>query len=79
MDFASQQDRLSPRDVLDPRINPDGTPGWATINLLFSWQASARTELGFRLENLADKDYREHGSGINAPGRNLGVWFNTQF
>jgi outer membrane receptor protein involved in Fe transport len=78
-DFASQQDRLSPRDLLDPRINPEGTPGWATINLLFSWQATSRTELGFRLENMADKNYREHGSGINAPGRNLGIWFNTQF
>ena len=79
VDFASRQDRLSPRDVLDPRINLAGTPGWATINLLFSWQATSRTELGFRLENLAGKNYREHGSGINAPGRNLGVWFNTQF
>jgi outer membrane receptor protein involved in Fe transport len=32
-----------------------------------------------RLENLADKNYREHGSGIDAPGRNLGIWFNAQF
>jgi outer membrane receptor protein involved in Fe transport len=79
LDFASQQDRLSPRDVLDPRINPEGTPGWASINLLFSWQATSHTELGLRLENLADKNYREHGSGIDAPGRNIGFWFNTQF
>ena len=28
--FASHQDRLSPRDVRDPRIDPTGTAGWGT-------------------------------------------------
>jgi len=79
VDFASEQNRLSPRDASDPRINPAGTHGWATFNLLLSWQASQSLELGLRLENLADKNYREHGSGIDAEGRNLGVWFNTLF
>jgi len=79
MDFAGEQDRLSPRDTSDPRINPAGTSGWATFNLLLSWQVIQRLELGLRLENLADNNYREHGSGIDAPGRNLGVWFNFLF
>lgn len=79
LDFAARQDRLSPRDANDPRINPAGTSGWATLNLLLSWQTSQALELGLKLENLADKNYREHGSGINAPGRNLGVWFNFLF
>ena len=79
LDFASRQDRLSPRDVEDPRINPDGTSGWATFNILLSWQASEKTELGLRLQNLGDKGYREHGSGIDAAGRNLGIWINLVF
>jgi len=79
LDFASRQDRLSPRDVADPRINPFGTTGWGTINLLASWQARQNLELGLRLQNLGDKDYREHGSGIDAPGRNLGIWLNVTF
>ena len=79
LDFASSQDRLSPRDVADPRINPFGTAGWGTINLLASWQATPDLELGLRLQNLGDKGYREHGSGIDAPGRNLGVWLNIVF
>ena len=79
VDFAGEQDRLSPRDASDPRINPAGTPRWATFNLLLSWQANQLLELGLRLENLADKNYREHGSGIDAAGRNLGFWFNARF
>jgi len=79
VDFASRQDRLSPRDEEDPRINPSGTEGWLTLNLLLSWQASPNIELGLRLENLADRNYREHGSGIDATGRNIGFWFNTLF
>lgn len=77
--FAAEQDRLSPRDERDPRINPAGTPGWGTINLLASYQPIENLQLGLRLENLGDKNYREHGSGIDAPGRNLGLWFNYSF
>jgi outer membrane receptor protein involved in Fe transport len=77
--FAGEQDRLSPRDAGDPRINPMGTPGWGTLNLLLDWQATPTLQVGLRLENLTDKYYREHASGIDAPGRNLGVWVNCQF
>ena len=77
--FAGRQDRLSPRDVGDPRINPQGTAGWGTLNILIDWQASDSLQLGLRLENLADKAYREHGSGIDAPGRNVGLWLDYNF
>ncbi len=74
--FASRQDRLSPRDIRDSRIDPMGTEGWTTINLSLEWQLSQDLQLGLRLENLADKAYREHASGIDAAGRNLGLWVN---
>lgn len=77
--FASRQDRLSPRDIRDPRINPLGTAGWGTLNVLLDWQATASLQLGLRLENLADKAYREHASGIDAGGRNVGLWVNYSF
>lgn len=69
--YAARQDRLSPRDAVDPRINPDGTAGWATVNLRASWQATDTLSLSLRAENLADKRYREHGTGLDEPGRNL--------
>ena len=79
LDFAARQDRLSPRDEGDPRINPEGTAGFGTLNLLIGWQASDRISTGLRLQNLSDKRYREHGSGIDAPGRNAGVWIEARF
>lgn len=77
--FAGKQDRLSPRDVEDPRINPIGTAGWGTLNILLDWQATDSLQLGLRLENLGDKAYREHASGIDAAGRNAGLWLNYIF
>jgi outer membrane receptor protein involved in Fe transport len=79
LDFASSQDRLSPRDEEDPRIDPQGTAGWGTLNLLLSWQLTEQAHAGLKLQNLGDKNYREHGSGIDAAGRNLGMWFNLLF
>ncbi len=79
LDFADRQDRLSPRDERDPRINPEGTAGFGTLNLLVSWQATETLSTGLRLQNLSDKNYREHGSGIDAPGRNLGAWLELMF
>lgn len=77
--FAGKQDRLSPRDVEDPRINPLGTAGWGTLNVLLDWQATDALQLGLRLENLTNNAYREHASGIDAPGRNAGLWLNYFF
>jgi outer membrane receptor protein involved in Fe transport len=79
VEFAAEQDRLSPRDVRDSRINPDGTPGWATLNLEASWQAAAGWDLTLAVENILDKRYRIHGSGIDAPGRNLSLRLDMVF
>ena len=79
VDFAARQDRLSPRDESDPRIDPAGTAGFGTLNLLLGWQPAETWRTGLRLQNLGDKAYREHGSGIDAPGRNVGGWIEFMF
>jgi outer membrane receptor protein involved in Fe transport len=75
--FADAQQRLSPRDIIDPRINPAGTPGWITANLRVSWTASETWHITLQLENILDKRYRVHGSGIDSPGQNLYVGFTA--
>jgi len=71
--FAGEQDRLSPRDSRDVRIDPNGTPGWMTANVRGSWQLSDAWQVSASIENLFDNRYRVHGSGLDAVGRNLFV------
>jgi outer membrane receptor protein involved in Fe transport len=49
------------------------------LNLLLDWQATPSLSVGLRLENIIDKAYREHASGIDAAGRNIGFWVNYNF
>ncbi len=76
--FATKQDRLSADDKDDPRIPSGGTPGWWIVNLRWLWYSTENTRLRFSIENLFDFNYREHGSGINGPGRNFIVSFELE-
>jgi len=69
--YAARQDRLSPRDQVDPRINPEGTAGWVTWNARVAYAASPDLDVSLRVENISDRRYREHGSGLDEPGRNF--------
>lgn len=69
--FANAQDRLSARDVRDTRIDPEGTPGWAVIGARLEKEYAQDCLLALGVDNLLDKRYRVHGSGLDAPGRNL--------
>ncbi|MFT5500443.1 MAG: hemoglobin/transferrin/lactoferrin receptor protein [Woeseiaceae bacterium] len=69
--FAGGQDRLSPRDERDVRIDPNGTSGWITANVAASWRISDRWRLRAVIENILDEQYRVHGSGIDATGINV--------
>ena len=67
---ASGQDRLSARDVRDVRIDPNGTPGWATLGGATTW-TDQEWQIVFGVDNVLDRRYRRHGSGLDAPGRNV--------
>ncbi len=69
--FAAKQDRLSDRDARDSRIDPDGTDAWVTANLEASWRPDEYWLLQLGALNVLDETYRVHGSGLDAPGRNL--------
>ena len=77
--YALRQDRLSERDRLDPRINPQGTPDWATFNFRTGFDMNERLRIILSLENLFDKAYREHGSGLDAPGFNAALTIEKRF
>ncbi|MBL8300261.1 MAG: TonB-dependent receptor [Rhodanobacteraceae bacterium] len=77
--YTARQDRLSPRDLTDPRINPEGTAGWNTWNTRLAWEFTPETRLTLLLDNLADRRYREHGSGADEMGRSASVIFDWAF
>ena len=70
---TARQDRLSARDVDDVRIDPLGTPGWVVAGTRLRWDAGTGWQIDFGVDNVFDKQYRVHGSGIDAPGRNASL------
>ncbi|RZV35161.1 MAG: TonB-dependent receptor [Chromatiales bacterium] len=76
---AARQDRLSARDVRDVRIDPDGTAGWASVGASVTWANEGGWQVTLGADNLADKEYRTHGSGIDAPGRNFSATFRRRW
>ncbi len=77
--LAGTQDRLSARDIRDPRIHPNGTGGFVTYNLYINLKLTGASKVRFGLENIFDKKYREHGSGLEAAGINFHASFNHLF
>ena len=77
--FARGQDRLSDRDGRDPRIDPSGTAGWVVLDAMAAVELNDLVDLTLRLDNILDRRYREHASGIDAPGRSLGLSVAARF
>jgi outer membrane cobalamin receptor len=75
--FARQQTRLSEEDEKDARIPEGGTPGWSTWNIAMGYTAWQRVQILLRGENLLNKKYKYHGSGIFGAGTN--VILNVKF
>lgn len=57
----------------------EGSPGWMTLNVRGGYQIAQHIQLTVALENLLDQRYREHGSGISAPGFNVIASLNNVF
>tara|TARA_B100000470_G_C19408127_1_gene223020 strand:- start:222 stop:509 length:288 start_codon:yes stop_codon:yes gene_type:complete len=74
------QDKLSARDAGDTqRIPPGGTPGFTVYSLRGGKELSENFDVFVGLENIADKDYRLHGSGQNEPGLNVIIGLDCKF
>lgn len=78
---VADKDRLSSAEKADTsRVPPgEGTPGYVTADLRGGWTWRDRVQLVLGIENLADEDYRIHGSGSNMPGRNFVVEVDVRF
>ena len=78
--IADEQDKLSQRDEGDTsRIPPSGTPGYTVYTVRGGWQLREGLAASAAVENLTDKDYRTHGSGLNEPGINCVMSLDWRF
>lgn len=73
------QHRLDSVDKADNRIANGGTAGFAVVNLRAGWTPNDTYKLQLFGENLLDKSYREHGSGIDGRGRGVGITAGAYF
>lgn len=55
------------------------TAGWLSLSFRGGLPLGERLSLQFALDNLADRNYRVHGSGIDAPGFNAWAALRWQF
>ncbi len=56
-----------------------GTPAWWTLSLQGGGKLFGYSSLTITLENLLDRRYRVHGSGVNSPGFNLSISLDNRF
>jgi hemoglobin/transferrin/lactoferrin receptor protein len=69
---ATQQNRLAQGDRDDNRIPKNGTPAWLIFNVYGGYSINNLT-LNLAFQNLLNRDYRMHGSGVNGVGRSVAL------
>lgn len=77
--MASAQHRLAPADATDIRIGPLGTPGYAVFHLRAGLRRTPLAGLTVAWENVTNRRYRMHGSGLDRPGSSLILGYTRAF
>jgi len=57
----------------------DSTAGWASLDFRAGFPLSEQLSLEAALTNIADRNYRLHGSGIDSPGRSAHLQLRWRF
>ena len=89
--WAGAQDRLHPSDVKDLRIcetspysgqlleSCAGTPGYAVFGARAGWKFIKKMRADLSIHNLADTNYKIHGSGYPGPGLDARLTLSGRF
>ncbi|MEO8658497.1 MAG: TonB-dependent receptor [Bryobacteraceae bacterium] len=76
---ATDQHRISPGDRADVRIGPSGTAGFAVFHIRAGISRTVLAGASIAWENLTNRRYRLHGSGIDRPGMGVVVGYTRAF
>lgn len=77
--LVRRQDRLAAQNLTDSRFPPGGTPGFGIVNVRMGTRLGRDQLVTLVLENLFDKAYRVHGSGVDGPGFNAIFGYTREF
>jgi hemoglobin/transferrin/lactoferrin receptor protein len=80
--IANHQHHIAPSEMPafdGQRIPPGGTPGYIIFTLRGGYKISENFIATLAIENITDKDYRQHGSGQNEPGTNVILGVEAKF
>ncbi len=77
---ADEQDELSLKDRTDTQRIPDGgTPGYVVWSVGGRMRIAENADVIIAIDNIANRNYRIHGSGVNEPGRNFIIALDLRF
>ncbi len=74
--IQDKADKLSLKDETDTQRIP---PGYGILGVRASRAVGEHVHVTVALENILDKDYRIHGSGVNEPGRSFVLTWDVRF
>jgi hemoglobin/transferrin/lactoferrin receptor protein len=79
--IVARQSHLSIAEGSDTqRIPPKhGTPGYTTYTVRGGHNVTEKVAITAAVENITNKDYRQHGSGVNEPGTNFVMGLDLKF
>lgn len=77
--FALAKRRLSSEEVGDDRISPDGTDGFANIQVISTIDLHRSLQLRIFADNITNVAYREHASTLDGMQRNITFSLNYAF
>lgn len=78
-EFSLPQKRLSSNDKSDSRIGEGGTAGYLVLDIRGGYKFAAWGNIIVSIENVFDRLYKIHGSGIYSSGRNFILSLNIDF
>ncbi|MGH9783314.1 MAG: TonB-dependent receptor plug domain-containing protein, partial [Terriglobia bacterium] len=55
------------------------TPGYASAHIRAGFRAAEHSQFTIHLQNLTDRNYRQHGSGVDAPGLHVIFTWELRF
>mgnify|MGYP005844195127 CR=1 FL=1 len=71
--YAFDHRRISPDEIDDNRVSPDGTDGFTNLQFISSWNGTDNLQLKLIADNIFNTRYREHASSLDGLARNVTI------